>query len=85
MKVFLLSVEAKRRERERTRVWEERWRSGGGEHTNEESKGGKASGSILASLRLTRKSDFYSDFLFAFGGKEIVHYVLEHRINTMFG
>lgn len=33
------------------------------EHTNEKSKGGKASGSILASLRLTRKSDFYSEFL----------------------
>lgn len=51
--------------RERTHVWEERWCSGGGERTNEKSKGGKASGSILAML-LTRKSDFYFDFLFTF-------------------
>lgn len=41
-------------------------RRGGGERTNEESKGEKASGSILAMLRLTRKSDFYFDFLFTF-------------------
>lgn len=46
-------------------MWEERWCSGGGERTNEKSKGGKASGSILAML-LTPKSDFYFDFLFTF-------------------